>query len=228
MIIPPPLRKPVTLPPRRSLRNRDAERLRLALLWQSYPPPEPVEPEWHRAVWVNLLVVAVAMLALGLCSGCGAIYEHTKIAATVLSPDAVLADETERWANRWSGATGMRVVLGTGGIPVEAVEFVTLDAKHPDPCGATAQVVDSVTGDFLRGEVVQVNYPRRPRGCPGWGYTLGHEIGHAIGAIGHADSGLMMPWLPLNVVHRIDEDSLALVCSQAPCLEFNPEKGSLR
>lgn len=70
MILPPPtLRARLTEPPKRILRNRDAERLRLALLWQSYPP-EPVEPEWCSAAWANLVIAAIAFVFIALCSGC--------------------------------------------------------------------------------------------------------------------------------------------------------------
>lgn len=71
MILPPPLRRPLpTLPPRKSLRNRDTERLRLSLLLQSYPPP-PVDTEWSRYTWELVIAAAVAMLFVAMALGGG-------------------------------------------------------------------------------------------------------------------------------------------------------------
>jgi hypothetical protein len=65
VILPPPLHHPATLPPRKALRNRDAERLHLQLLRQSYPP----EPTWTPA-WAFLIFTATILLFLAFVVGC--------------------------------------------------------------------------------------------------------------------------------------------------------------
>lgn len=165
----------------------------------------------------NLLVKAYAALLL-IAAGCSAPEEGEP--AIVFTPDAKLATQTKTWAERWSKATGVDIRVGEGGIQVRAVDAVTISDE--DTCGATLHVLDRQNGEHLRSDLVEID-TTPPKGCVGWGYTLGHEIGHALGAVGHTEDGLMQPTLPLGVVHVIDDAALELVCANLDCAWMTPE-----
>jgi hypothetical protein len=201
VILPPPLRKPVTLPPRRALRNRDAERLRLALL---------------------LIYCAAVLLALGFLVGCGAPSGQAPDARVELAepsepspPEGVIvfaaAPELFTWAEdaaeRWSAATGTDIRVGELGLPVaSAAQLTTSDGRRAaggilrdDAMRCTGVAIDSEFGG--------------PR-------TTAHEMGcHCLAGPGHSDSGLCSS----HGSDLIDEASLAKVCSLWPCTAFAPE-----
>ncbi len=66
--------------------------------------------------------------------------------------------------------------------------------------------------------------PAAPAGCSGWGYVLGHEMGHMLcPTCDHAPEGVFSEYLALGEQHRIGHDTLATVCAGAPCPVFAPE-----
>jgi hypothetical protein len=170
-----------------------------------------------------LLGLAIALLLSFNGWGCADGYEYTVVAASVLSPDPILADATEEWAERWSLAAGADIVVGTGGIPVLAVDDVTIFSEEDVICGATLRYVDSDTGSFIRAVLIEVDVTP-PRDCGALGGALGHEIGHAIGATDHSRSGIMRASLRQDGRdYVIDEASLSSVCAELPCTAFEPE-----
>lgn len=166
----------------------------------------------------GLLACLVTVLLLAMC-GCGGTVESVQECSVALEPDAAVADVTDEWAGRWSAATGCDVRVESGGIPVRGVED-TLIEDGRTRCGATRRLH---RGDETI-QILDVEIDLTPpEGCVGWGYTLGHELGHVIGARGHTESGLMVEKLSLGTVHMIDAAALELVCAEAKCPAFNPE-----
>lgn len=122
-----------------------------------------------------------------------------------LSPDPQLAQLTSDWAERWSEATGLQIEVAVGGVPVRAVDDIDVD--EGETCGATT-ITDGVAVDIQ----IDVTPPAR---CAGWGYMLGHEIGHALaGDATHDEGGLMARKPAQGVVLEVDAD---YVCSRVEC-----------
>lgn len=166
----------------------------------------------------GLLACLCAVLLLVMC-GCGGSAESAQKCGVALEPDAAVADVTDEWAGRWSAATGCDVRVESGGIPVFGVEESSIDDGKVR-CGSTQRLYRGE--ETIRILSVEIDLTP-PDGCVGWGYSVGHELGHAIGARGHTESGLMVDRLPLGVVHVIDAPSLELVCAELSCSAFNPE-----
>lgn len=134
---------------------------------------------------------ALAFLGLLLACHCGgAPEEHAALEAepvveadpvveldtVTLSPSAELLDFATDWAERWSAATGRRIVIGEGGHAIVAEDQVVNDAGKR-LCGGTRLS----TGI----KVARIQAAT----CPGIYETLGHELGHLLGADGHSDVG---------------------------------------
>lgn len=164
--------------------------------------------------WPVGLVLSLAL------SACGAASDGNDARPTVFSPDPELADVTRQWAERWSAASGLDVRVEEGGIPVLAVDDVAW-ADGTVWCGATFQVMRGTR--WLGAQAIQVDLTP-PDGCVGWGYTVGHEMAHALGALDHAESGLLANSPALGVIHVIDEAALELLCINVECPAFNPEE----
>jgi hypothetical protein len=220
VILPPPLRKAVTLPPRRALRNRDAERLRLALLWQSYPP-EPVEPEWCRVAWTLAIYCAAVLFLLGLLTSCGApptssdAPDSSAEPTEPSPPQGVLvfaaAPDLFTWAEdaaeRWSAATGTDIRVGELGLLVASATGLTTSDGRRAAGGTLRDDAMRCTGVAIDSEF---GGPR----------TTAHEMGcHCLAGPGHSDSGLCSS----HGSDLIDEASLAKVCAVWPCTAFAPE-----
>jgi hypothetical protein len=126
----------------------------------------------------------------------------------VLSPRPALADATQSAAERWSAATGCDVRVSPGGVPVIHVTgLVTTSGKR------AAGAWRSYVGDDVCKRIDIDDELGGPR-------TVAHEVGHCLGAHGHAESGLMAEGAGNGV---IDEATVEFVCSQVPCLSFQPE-----
>ena len=146
--------------------------------------------------------LAVALLALG-CA-CGAEPDGAP-GPLVLTPDAELEQVTRDWAAQWSEATGLEVVVGPGGVPVRALNRVTTDGV--EVCGNNT-ITDGVPVDIQ----IDMTPPAR---CVGWGYMVGHEIGHALAADpGHGEDGLMAQKPAIGVQLTVDAD---YVCDRVGC-----------
>lgn len=167
----------------------------------------------------GLLACLCAILLLAMCGCGGSATEPERECAVAFDPDPLLADVTDEWARRWSSATGCDVRVESGGIPVLGVQESSIDDGKVR-CGSTKRLYRGK--ETIRILSVEIDLTP-PDGCVGWGYSVGHELGHAIGALGHTESGLMVDRLPLGVVHMIDAPSLELVCAELPCSAFNPE-----
>ena len=126
-------------------------------------------------------------------------------ATLLLSPDPELYAVTRDWASKWSAATGLPVLVGPGGLPLFAADRVTNDGA--EVCGTTT-ITDGVPVEIQ----IDMTPPDR---CVGWGYMVGHEIGHALaGDPGHEDDGLMAQKPALGVQLTVDAD---YVCDRVGC-----------
>jgi hypothetical protein len=128
----------------------------------------------------------------------------SELEAVTLSPSAELLDFATDWAERWSAATSRRIVIGEGGHVIEAQDEVRNDAGNR-LCGGTRLS----TG--IRVARIQAAT------CPGMYETLGHELGHLLGADGHSDVGC-----------SDKDDSGAPRCSDIMAVSSDPQPITLK
>jgi hypothetical protein len=149
--------------------------------------------------------------------------------AFVLAPEGVpLTRVATEWAGRWEKASGLDIGVGDGGIPVTFAEhlfFADHDGVTQEVCGLTTQrFYDDRVSEWYEVVSIEINTAPLP-GCPTWGYSVGHEIGHALvgPAVPHAAGGIFSNPLKRGQTYKIDESTLTDVCSHAPCQSFTPE-----
>jgi hypothetical protein len=131
--------------------------------------------------------------------------EPERPATLFLSPDPQLESVTRDWASKWSAETGLDVVVAPGGVPMHALERVTNGGK--EVCGTTT-ITDGIP------VLIEIDMTP-PENCVGWGYMVGHEIGHALaGDPGHDEDGLMAQKPRLGVALTVDA---GYVCSRVDC-----------
>lgn len=169
-------------------------------------------------------LAALALFTMG-CSAAGD--GHSKLRPPLtLSPSAELADATEAAAAAWEHATGIEMVVGSGGVPLWVEDDI-------DACGKTFTRRRASTLELVGPAGIAVRR-RAPAGkyCRDWTGTLKHELGHLLSELGspdspvpnggHTETGLMSEQaIPLAA---IDEPALQLVCSYAHCIQFEPER----
>ena len=180
------------------------------------------------------LIALVAVLALSVNVGCSAAPEpEAESLAIVLAPEPALMDVTVDWAERWPAASGVAITIADDGAPVlSADDLFVLDDPDGDTlymsnpqngarsvCGATIHSASGAT------RAVYVD-KTPPAGCAGWGYSLGHEIGHVVSGPGlEHDGALMGETLANGTQYAIDSASLEAVCvTRGGCPVFAPER----
>jgi hypothetical protein len=130
-------------------------------------------------------------------------------------PDPELYDVTVQAVMRWRAATGLDLRISDDGIPIQAMDRVlTEDAEYPEVCG-WARLWEGTIWIAMNPEVH----------CADLSVVVTHEIGHAIFGDGRHSSGGVMSVGNVDPTtrHLIDETSLELACSEAPCVKFQPE-----
>jgi hypothetical protein len=173
-------------------------------------------------MWTRFVVGLVAVVSVG-CSAAGAeTVDGVAVdgADVTLSPEPALLAAAESAAARWPAATGLRIVVASGGVPLTVV----VDAVDPSGyrvCAFTS--ASPVSGPV--GVAVDIDPPAGV--CNSVDQVVAHEIGHVIARTfdpmhgdSHAAAGLMKP---RNGTAAIDSESLAAVCEYAPCTVFQPE-----
>jgi hypothetical protein len=140
-----------------------------------------------------------------------------------LAPEAALADVVEDWAERWSAATGRTILVGTEGAPV-TVEDDLVSPNGKTACELTSTKFHEETGEWVSTDWIHIDLTP-PWHCAGWGYSIGHAMGHGLSACGHttAKGSLMQDGLEQGTQYVIDEASLELVCATSECTTFAPE-----
>lgn len=149
-------------------------------------------------IWIVLLAPA-----------CGSSVDPTSAtpperATIYLAPDATLLPAVERWADRWSEASGLDIVVSDAGVRVEMVAEL-LDEDGKDRAGST-----TIERDYVRINYRAVDIEK----------AVGHELGHVLGG-DHTDTdGVLSGHKGARPV--IDEAALISVCRQG-CPTFRPE-----
>jgi hypothetical protein len=139
---------------------------------------------------------------------------RARCARTVFTPAPELRAATERAAARWAGATGCDIRVGPAGLPVVLVPNVVATDGEPAN-GATDGFVDA------RGRLVAYVQVRIARTAKDPERTLLHEMGHALGALGHAQTGIMAV-APSAVAH-LDPAAIELVCATLDCVRVQDD-----
>ncbi len=148
------------------------------------------------------VLVLLAALVLAGCGDVPPVSEYTSpgLAPTVtLTPDPVLEAATVRAAELWAAETGLDIVVGPDGIPVELVDH----CWRPD--GSDAPGSTSPERDHIR-----IN--TRARGAQRERAVL-HELGHVLGADDIEGQGVM------GGGDAIDDAARAAVCAVQECAE---------
>lgn len=183
------------------------------------------------------LIVWTLMLWLAAC-GCGAAPEPGKPPRPdffeVYSEDPKIQAQLEIWAPRWTAASGITVMASDKGIPVSFRDGIEVP---PDPdvapelqntvaCGITTLAYHKESPDgWYRVKSIEIDQTP-PAGCPGWGYAVGHELGHVLaGPVAeHGRDGVFNRYLEIGHVLKITAGSLEGVCRASHCTAFRPEE----
>lgn len=180
------------------------------------------------------LILLVLGTLLTCCSG-GELRTDKPTFFELYSQEPELQAQLEKWAPRWSAATGITISVSTQGTPVSFQEnieaptdpesSVPVEEQSHIACGITVMTYDRNNPDGWYS-VNRILIDRTsPAGCPGWGYSVAHELGHVLaGPLSpHSPSGLYSKYLHTNMVYTIDESSVTTVCTFAHCSAFAPE-----
>jgi hypothetical protein len=134
-------------------------------------------------------------------------------------PEPDLEGITVAAAERWSAATGCNVHVAAGGAAIVAWPSM-YGTVLPD--GSLS--IDQHVGDRRMcgawdpaTSTMYVAPCSRPLA-----FSVGHEMGHALGLLTHSASGIMAETVA-QASDVIDDASLALVCSALECPAFAPE-----
>ena len=178
----------------------------------------------------------VLMLWLAPC-GCSEALSDTPTRPNffeVYSEDAELQAQLEKWAPRWTKASGITIVASDKGIPVffrEDIEVppdpdVAPELQNTVACGVTVLGYHKEDPDgWYNVKRIEIDHTP-PAGCPGWGYSVGHELGHVLaGPVAeHGRDGVFNRYLEIGGLLKITAGSLEAVCRASHCSAFNPEE----
>ena len=149
----------------------------------------------------------------------------------VYSPEDELETMTEMSANRWAASTGLELHIAGGGIPVYYEEDLQgPDATHPNypnsPLVPYCGVSHQSYGPFGELQVDWIKMdPTPPEGCVSDHQIMLHEMGHTLpqpfSNEVHTKRGIMSNHAYEN---GLDDESITMICSSAPCTKFQPER----
>lgn len=183
------------------------------------------------------MIALVTILLLSACAGDDkeetvfssippAAVQETELTVPVCGPTLnvpdSLMDIVAVQAQRWVSATGCAVTYSSEGTPVHLVKEL-FDPEGRVIWGDTE--VHTVNGKFASCTSLTVSLQSRDLD-----QTFGHELGHCWGATGgidgggHTVDGLMKAWHKPEEDGHINADALNLVCTNVPCVVFNPER----
>jgi len=140
---------------------------------------------------------------------------EAKPCGAVLNVGPEWVDLVSQQAARWTAAAGCTVTFGPEGAPV------SFHANMTDPDGDPVfgkTVISTLDGKFERCVSIDVSLE-----SDDLGRTVGHELGHCLGARGHTDDGIMREYLQPGESAALDAEALGLLCSSVMCTKFEPE-----
>lgn len=122
-----------------------------------------------------------------------------------LAPDEALRGVTEHWAERWSAATGVEIVVGETGAELWLVGDIPLEDGRQAPGWTNGERTLALI--HYRGRDVSL--------------AVGHEIGHLLGGDHTEEQGLLYGGaLPEPVINTA---ALETVCARLHCATLRPE-----
>lgn len=172
---------------------------------------------------MRTFLLMLAVVVSGCASAAGP--DGPSDAAIVVSPSVAAAPFVDVAVARWRAATGLEIVVGPGGTPIELADSVSALSGY----AVCANTESSGSGPI--GMTVDATPPSGK--CREVADTIAHELGHVIcrtyapattqGEC-HTEAGLMRSGaqsLPRDSV--LDAAALEAVCAVAPCSSFQPE-----
>lgn len=173
---------------------------------------------------LGLLLASSCAYDQGL--GCGYPYRCQGQPRAFWTDDAALAMPLRQAVARWTAATGVRLEVAPGGIPVRYVVDPTWTdregASHDGACAVTVTVGFAEGPRYTQGIEVDSTPGSHGGTCPPVADQLLHELVHALSPYSeHSADGIFA-----EVVRGKSIDSAALesMCAGLPCDVFSPEE----
>lgn len=134
--------------------------------------------------------------------------------ATKFNPSAQVEQETRKALARWIAATGLPLGITDYGVPILVQSDWIYDKNGDTSCGKSY---------FINNMII---VSTKKQNCSYYSFEslVLHEIGHMLTKVPyHSETGIMAKGGLAENRECIDEASLNLICSNAPCTVFNPE-----